>query len=84
MRTLGKQGRQSGSLGGGQLARMLPPLPQPILGFRIVVLALETDCPAAQTANSLSLSLVNDRETLIAAQAACDGRSILKYMPLRL
>ncbi|PIT69135.1 5-(carboxyamino)imidazole ribonucleotide synthase [Bartonella tribocorum] len=60
-----------GLIGGGQLARMLA-IAAAELGFRTVIFCPETDCPAAQTANSHIVSSYDDLSALDHFISQCD------------
>lgn len=56
-------GSTIGIIGGGQLGRMLA-MAAARLGYRIVILEPQEDCPAAQVANEVIVAAYDDREAL--------------------
>ncbi|PWL16847.1 5-(carboxyamino)imidazole ribonucleotide synthase [Falsochrobactrum shanghaiense] len=64
-------GSTIGIIGGGQLGRMLA-MAAARLGYKTVILEPQTDCPAAQTANSQIIAAYDDAEALAKLASACD------------
>ena len=60
-----------GILGGGQLGRMLSQAASR-LGFDVVILDPQPDCPAARVSKQQIIAAYDDREALLALGASCD------------
>ena len=64
-------GATIGVVGGGQLGRMLA-MAAARLGYRVIVLEPQADCPAAQVANSQIVAAYDDADALGELARACD------------